>query len=448
MTAIIAILNKSAVALSADSAVTIGTGNSKKVYNYANKVFNLSTGNPIGVMVFNNAEFCGIPWETIIKMYRGHSNNKPLPTVKDYRDDFINFLKQFITQYFEGGEDDTAVKNITRSVVTSLNNEFMNVVKRMYSTDDIDKLLSLIQKLSQQEQKDLYLGVASNVINSTLKQLENLGYHPDFSEGDIKDVTDKYGRIIKNGVGELLNRYALQDNEALLEQLITIALLATVKTHFFETATGIVFTGFGESQVFPSLHSINVGCVVNGKIRYSFSGDHAITQKKPATLIPFAQTDIMQTFVEGIDPQLKVGLPEFVKIALNEIKDYVTMSIDGSTDAEKALISTLDDKINLVLLSVISKLETARRRLHIAPMMTAISTLSKEDLTAMAESLINATFLHRRASFAEESVGGPVDVAVITKGDGFIWIKRKHYFEPALNLNYTSRVLNSKPNVV
>ena len=27
----------------------------------------------------------------------------------------------------------------------------------------------------------------------------------------------------------------------------------------------------------------------------------------------------------------------------------------------------------------------------------------------------------------------PIDVAVISKGDGFIWIKRKHYFNPALN---------------
>ena len=33
----------------------------------------------------------------------------------------------------------------------------------------------------------------------------------------------------------------------------------------------------------------------------------------------------------------------------------------------------------------------------------------------------------------EESVGGPVDVALISKGDGFIWIKRKHYFEKKYN---------------
>ena len=39
-----------------------------------------------------------------------------------------------------------------------------------------------------------------------------------------------------------------------------------------------------------------------------------------------------------------------------------------------------------------------------------------------------------------ETVGGPIDVAVISKGDGFIWIKRKHYFStelnPCFNQNY------------
>jgi hypothetical protein len=36
-------------------------------------------------------------------------------------------------------------------------------------------------------------------------------------------------------------------------------------------------------------------------------------------------------------------------------------------------------------------------------------------------------------SLDAETVGGPIDVAVISKGDGFVWIKRKHYFKAELN---------------
>ena len=34
------------------------------------------------------------------------------------------------------------------------------------------------------------------------------------------------------------------------------------------------------------------------------------------------------------------------------------------------------------------------------------------------------------------TVGGPIDVAVISKGDGFIWIDRKHYFEREKNEHF------------
>jgi hypothetical protein len=52
----------------------------------------------------------------------------------------------------------------------------------------------------------------------------------------------------------------------------------------------------------------------------------------------------------------------------------------------------------------------------------------------MAESLVQLTVFKLRMSIdSEETVGGPIDVALISRGDGFIWIKRKHYFVPELN---------------
>jgi hypothetical protein len=42
----------------------------------------------------------------------------------------------------------------------------------------------------------------------------------------------------------------------------------------------------------------------------------------------------------------------------------------------------------------------------------------------------------------DETVGGPIDVAVISKGDGLIWIKRKHYFSPELNRQFFVNYLN------
>ena len=68
--------------------------------------------------------------------------------------------------------------------------------------------------------------------------------------------------------------------------------------------------------------------------------------------------------------------------------------------------------------------------------LQAVAALPRDELAAMAETLVGLTSFKRRVSLETETVGGPVDVAVISKGDGFIWVKRKHYFPPELNPRY------------
>jgi hypothetical protein len=67
------------------------------------------------------------------------------------------------------------------------------------------------------------------------------------------------------------------------------------------------------------------------------------------------------------------------------------------------------------------------------PVLRITGSLPKDELAAMAEALVNLTKFRRRVTTERETVGGPIDVAVITKGDGFVWIKRKHYFSPEYN---------------
>ena len=69
----------------------------------------------------------------------------------------------------------------------------------------------------------------------------------------------------------------------------------------------------------------------------------------------------------------------------------------------------------------------------ISPLLSTIASMGKEDIAELAENLIYVTSMKRHITPNLESVGGPVDVAVVSKGDGFIWMKRKHYFDPQLN---------------
>ena len=92
MTAEVIIMNREAVALAADSAVTFQSG---KIFNSANKLYMLAPGYSVGVLVFNNAAFMGVSWELIIKLYRDVlvSENKRLDNLQDYAKNFVSFIE-------------------------------------------------------------------------------------------------------------------------------------------------------------------------------------------------------------------------------------------------------------------------------------------------------------------------------------------------------------------
>jgi hypothetical protein len=76
---------------------------------------------------------------------------------------------------------------------------------------------------------------------------------------------------------------------------------------------------------------------------------------------------------------------------------------------------------------------------HGRPLRRVIGSLPVDEMAELAETLIMLQSLKEKVTQPTESVGGPIDVAIITKGDGFVWIKRKHYFDPTLNPRFFLR---------
>src|SRR5580704_13893191 len=120
MTAEIAILNRSAVALASDSAVTIDTPTGPKIYETANKLFALIKGQPVGIMIYDSAEHLGVPWETIIKAYRMKRPHACFNTLEEYAADFLEFVTEspdLVPSPMPSRYLDDLVARRTRSVV-------------------------------------------------------------------------------------------------------------------------------------------------------------------------------------------------------------------------------------------------------------------------------------------------------------------------------------------
>lgn len=173
MTALISAMNKRAVALAADSAITIGDSSNHKVLNCANKLFNLSSAHSVGVMICGGASYMGLPWEVIIKEFGKSLGDTPLPNLNDYKEQFLSYLKN--------------------------NNHFC---KREWQIENLISELSRLYRIntnssspsaSQEELKDSFIQKTDEITNDPIEDVEGLNGYPfeDFMMEFGSDIEPK-----------------------------------------------------------------------------------------------------------------------------------------------------------------------------------------------------------------------------------------------------------------
>lgn len=405
MTAIVAVLNKHAVAIAADSAVTMG--DTHKVVNSANKIFTLSKYHPVAVMTYNNAAFMGVPWDIIIKEYRKELAEKSFEKLKDYVDDFLDFLHN---RHFFCDEE------TQRNCLMTLLDSFVNVCHN----EIVREQGIAFNQVSEGLLKEKLL--SSMDVNKTAKRC------PDFENYRYKD----FKSFFYDGVEKYSKEKELSISDTLCESFFYY-LSAALDTSM---NTGLVFVGYGEDEIYPSLYPLNVSLAFDGCLRYYIDKDRIveISDHGYATSItPFAQTDVTHTIVRGINPTFQDILYKVIDKAMSEFLQLIAGRVEENASTATVAPAIRGLNTQLFTKKVIDVIQDEMFESYTKPLLQTVISLDKEDMANMAESFISLTSLVRRMQPREETVGGPVDVAVISKGDGFVWINRKHYFKPELN---------------
>ena len=151
-------------------------------------------------------------------------------------------------------------------------------------------------------------------------------------------------------------------------------------------------------------------------------------QPMKSDIVPFAQEDVVRSFLDGIHPELFNFATSYVEGTINTFLKSNPLS-QTTQDVEAISRNVAENFRDEMQNFMTSKL--------LSPMIDMIVALPKDELANMAEALVNMTAFRRKMAFGSlESVGGPVDVAVISKGDGLVWVKRKHYFPREMNTHF------------
>lgn len=418
MTAIVGILNKQAVAVAADSAVTVGGGT--KIYNTANKIFNLSKGCPVGIAIYGNASLNGcVPWEVVIKMYRKHIGSHKYATLTEYVDDFFSYIRDYSKKYIS---DEDALEVLKGNLLRFWCMDFTQGLKE---TNDLDSPIAK-PALTILKQRLLEL-------TARLKKEKVLEEYKDVKVGDYILAIDGVLEIIKTQVTK--NGGKWEDEYKTIVQECLYRLSITDNPFTNSSVSGIAIFGYGEEEIYPSLHEYQVFNIVLGKQRiYEIPVNNTINENNGASICPMAQRDVIETFIEGVSHKIK---ETFLEATASAIK----ATMKNISNVLRPFNATLADSIKSIDYSSIieqyrNEIQSIINRDQVSPLIQTIVTMGKEDIADLAENLIYMTSMKKHVSPFAETVGGPIDVAIISKGDGFIWMKRKHYFSAELNRSF------------
>ena len=368
----------------------------------------------------------GIPWETIIKIYRNRLGQGTFKTVGEYAENFLAFLAQE-EQLFSNDEQNWYVEVSVRNCFLFIEGEI---------TQNVDKVIEEKGEIDETATSQL----TSQIVTAHFARWGDTESLPSVPENFERGFRQKYGDLISTAQQEIFEKLPL--TETSLNQLTEIAVNLCMKfptgLSALETS-GVVIAGFGTEDIFPVLESFSVEAKIDNYLKHKRNEEQCVELTFPtnAAIKAFAQSEMVLTFMTGVDPTYQSAIDGDMRQMCVSYPQVLVDNIDALDQPEKEhLKNHLTDIGQKVFDRCREKLRDYRQEHYVDPVMRVVQVLPKDELAAMAESFISLTSFKRRVSMEEETVGGPIDVAVISKGDGFIWIKRKHYFDRALNQQF------------
>lgn len=424
MTAEIVIMNKRGLAIAADSAVTASVDGGVKIFPSANKLFTLSKYQPVGIMIYNSSELLGIPWEVAVKTYRKELAEKSFSSLDEYAIDFLKFLESH-----DGLFPERVIENFAYSEIISL---FESIRDTIFV--EIRNTLNNQSHFELKNPKRLIDRIIdANYVKAKEMPLFQNDDGSDWSKESIREIEKKYIKLITKVRDKVFSVFDILNPEQ-KRKLTETGKLALSRAVGAAGYTGVVVAGYGANDYFPVLNSFEVYGNIGGRLRFLWNEQKKtrIDNDRDAIIVPFAQSEMVKMFMEGVDPSYQLTIDDALSTAIRTTAEVL---VEGYSEEEKKekIVTTIVTK---VFDEISNTLKEERWRHFIRPVLTVLSALPKTELASMAESLVNLTSMKRHVSSTSETVGGPIDVALISKGDGFVWIKRKHYFDKDLNYHF------------
>ena len=361
-----------------------------------NKVFSLSRKYVYGAITYGATTIYNVSIDQVLKEFRTYLDSR------EHISDFFEILplfEAFINQNSSYYKFDLAEANHCNGLIKDLVVDWGNKIKTVATEVDAENKISEI--LNQLE----------TVMRGSLK-IDNY----DVS-AYIKTTYNDYFNMLIGMIVPELNNFPTQ-KECFWDYICNYFNLSL--TNETNNYMGLFFAGYGHCDAFPKFTHIELYRVVGGKIKYRLVENYEESNNH-AQIVPLAQPDVILTFCKGISNRFINYIPQKVESIINSKIDALpdTFTIDQKNALKTSLSSSKAE--------IASAINTTIQNDNVKPILDSVQLIPLPEMGFLAESLVNITSLKRTFAIDgnQQTVGGPTDVAVMSKGDGFVWIKRK-----------------------
>ena len=422
MTSQIAVFNLECVAVASDSVLTIANGRQQRTLSSSEKVFDLGPAHRVVVLGSGEARFMSVPWSLLLQEWSSRLA-QPLDRLSDYAADLVAWL---------GEQEDLFPEDVQEDYFSWLVHDYFSAVRR-----------HIIEALAERDLEDApwdSLDVqrcVDEIVEEHIDRLRSLPERPDCDEvSDAFFVSGRQGVVAQafDRMFHDLPRTVRSDDWIRLH----IPALILGRHERFSRDSVIAFVGYGNADLYPGNQAVEFQGLINRRVRCRVREATQVTPCNSSLISSFAQADAINTFLDAYH----VDFLDRAHRTLDAILDEHLNEDDDPSEHDPvgaALDESEDDAEDDEFVEVERPL-TARERAHrrlqddfdqlswerfVSPMLATVDSLPRADMARMAEALVGIQALRAASGGAQPTVGGPIDVAVISRAHGVQWLRRK-----------------------
>ena len=412
----VCVINRHGVALAADSAGTLFTDDSKMINNSMNKVFSLSRKRPIGAITYDYSVLNNIGIKQILSEFREYYDScNEVDHLNDILNEFFDFLMRNNDYY---GFDKYAKEKCNSDIKVIIKENAPTIMNEINSKSESGK-----------SYEDIVNEVNVFIENERIK-------YDTFECPDNYDISNYLEKEHKNQfINELSNDFPLMlDYQEIVDSFWNLTVYILNHITGLDKNVGLLIAGYGKEDSTPGFIHVSIFCVLSGNVKYKERKVFNV-QKDGSLIAPLAQSDVIRTFNKGISFNFRKVICEKIDEMINNKITSLSKKLDNLPMAiVKKEFNDVDGIVKLILAEEEKNEET--------PICNSLNDLQLPDMAKLAESYVDMTIVRRYFGIDnyQQTVGGPIDVALISRSDGFVWVKRKTYFDREINPDYINRI--------